>query len=252
MFEQTKFVSNSFSLVFPRQLRIRRLANELEDRLAGRYFQPQIISVPDDLDPEIPRMIFGSEHGFSQIVVSQVNMSLNVTYSPDWQVEVSKGRSYLLERVPILFELLGILDGVEPLFCGLTTQANLPSLAEDEAIVRNVAEIFLKDEDLRTVHDVQIKTTTLLSERFFSNITVQNYRLWDAMLSQQGVTRFPRADAVERGLQILGDFNDRYAFNEDEDYVSSQEVAGEVIENGLAEVTEMVARVGGVSNDDRG
>ena len=52
MFEQTKFVNNSFSLVFPRQPQIRRMANEFEDRLKERYFQPQIISVPDDLDPE--------------------------------------------------------------------------------------------------------------------------------------------------------------------------------------------------------
>ena len=251
MFERTKFVHNSFSVVFPRQQQIRRLANEFEDRLKGKYFQPQIISVPDDLDPEVPRMIFGSEHGFSQIVVSQVSIAINVAYSPDWQLEISKGQNYLLEQVPLLFELLDVLDGVKPYFCGLNTQVNIPSTAEDETIIRQLSKVFLKDQVLEAVHDIQLKTTTIVSEQFFNNITLQNYRVWRTNGSQQGVPRFSLRDVLERGVQITGDFNDRYAFNEREGYTSNQEVAAQVIENGLAEVRSVIERLRGKFRDTR-
>jgi len=82
MFDKAKYIQNGFNISFSRQPEIRRRANDFEDRLKGLYFQPHIVPVPDDLDPEVPRMLFGSEHGFSQIIVSQISLVLNVTYSP--------------------------------------------------------------------------------------------------------------------------------------------------------------------------
>jgi len=130
MFEAVRYVQNSFAIAFPRQHDIRRKVNDFEDflqtHLEGHYQQPMLIPVPDEMDPEIPRLIFGSRHGFSQIVFSQIGLSLNVDYSPDWQLDVSKGRQYLLERAPVLFDLLSILDNIKPFFSGLTTKIRLP------------------------------------------------------------------------------------------------------------------------------
>ena len=54
MFENAKYIKNSFNIFFSRQPEIRRRANDFEDKLKGRYFQPHIVPVPDDLDPEVP------------------------------------------------------------------------------------------------------------------------------------------------------------------------------------------------------
>ena len=96
MLETARYIQNSYSVTFPRQHDVRRKANKVEDflqtHLAGHYKQPMVIAVPDEVDPEIPRLMFGSRHGFSQLILSQVGLTLHVTYSPDWQVDVSKGR----------------------------------------------------------------------------------------------------------------------------------------------------------------
>jgi hypothetical protein len=105
MFQPPSYIQNSFSIFFPRQEMIRRRVNEFEDTLTGRYSQPQVLPIPDELDPEVPRILFDSKHGFSQIVISQINMSLNVSYSSDWQSDIGRGRNYLTERVPTLFDL---------------------------------------------------------------------------------------------------------------------------------------------------
>ena len=247
MFEKPKYIQNSFNIFFSRQPDIRRSANDFEDTLKGRYFQPHIVPVPDDLDPEVPRMIFGSEHGFSQIIVSQITLVLNVTYSPDWQIDVSKGQQYLFERVPILFELLDILKGEKPYFCGLSTRVHLSTKAGDKEIIEHLEKLFLKNS-MNSIYDVQFKITNMLSQRFFSNMTLQNYRLWKPEEPRQGIIRLPQNEASDHGIEISGDFNDRYAFNENKDYYTSRENAEAIIKGGLNEIKKMIMRVEGSSS----
>ena len=242
MFDKAKYIQNSFNIFFSRQTEIRRSANVIEDKLKGRYFQPHIVPVPDDLDPEVPRMIFGSEHGFSQIIVSQVTLVLNVTYSPDWQIDISKGRQYLFERVPILFELLDILKGEKPHFCGLSTRVHLSTKTEDKKIIEHLEKLFLKNS-MNSIYDVQLKITNVLSQRFFSNITVQNYRSWKLEGPRQGVVRLPQNEVSDHGIEISCDFNDRYAFNENNEYYTSRENAEAIIEGGLNETKRIIIQV---------
>lgn len=247
MSEKPRYIRNSFNVVFPQQPAIRRRANEFEDKLKGWYLQPQIISVPDDLDPNVPRMIFGSRRGFSQIIVSQINLILNVTYSPDWQVDISKGRQYLLERIPLLFGLLEILEEARPYFCGLTTLVRLSSKADTDAILNYMIEPFLKDMDAQDLHSIQLKTTEVILDRFFSNITIRNYLVWKVEGTQQGIRRLSRKEALEQGIEIEGDFNDRYKFNEDVDYFSGQDIVEEIIDKAFVEINKAIGRVRGHS-----
>jgi len=242
MFEKAKYIKNSFNIFFSRQPEIRRRANDFEDKLKGRYFQPHIVPVPDDLDPEVPRMLFGSEHGFSQIIVSQVTLVLNVTYSPDWQMDISKGRQYLFERVPILFELLDILKGEKAYFCGLSTQVHLSTKAEDKKVIEHLEKLFLKNS-MNSIYDVQLKVTNVLAQRFFSNIVLQNYRTWKLEGPRQGVIRLPQNEVSDHGIEISGDFNDRYAFNENDNYFTSRENAEAIIKSGLDEIKKVIERV---------
>ena len=242
MFEQPKYTQNSFNILFPRQKEIRRKANEFEDMLKMQYFQPQIVPVPDDMDPEVPRIIFGSEHGFSQIIISQISIVLNASYSPDWQIDISKGRKYLLDRIPMTFKLLTLLGGIKSYFCGLTTRVKLASAQGDEKILDRLAETFFKERQ-REINEVQIKTTQVVENRFYSNITIQNYRLWKYEEPLQGIKPLPQAQAAERGIQITGDFNDRFSFNENADYFSSTDSAKEIIEKGLSEMEKAINKI---------
>jgi hypothetical protein len=247
MFETARYVQNSFAITFPRCRDIRRKANDFEDflqtHLEGHYRQPMLIPIPDEMDPEVPRLIFGSIHGFSQIVVSQIGLSLNVTYSPDWQLDVSKGRQYLLERAPVLFDLLSILDNVKPFFSGLTTRVRLPVNADDEAILKHLHKFVSETETTANVHDVTVKITTVHNDRFYSNMIVQNYRTWEIEKTSPGLQRLSRQQASERGIEITGDFNDRYAFNERTDYFSSPKIVSKLLTGGLAETQRMIDSV---------
>ena len=247
MFKSPKYITNSFNIVFPRHTTIRRKAGEFEDRLKGFYFQPQIVSVPDELDPEIPRIIFGSEHGYSQIIISQVSIVLNIFYSEEWQSDIANGKKYLDERVAVIFSLLDLLDGTLSYFCGLSSKVQVASDMGDSDIIKHLAQAFLKNEDITDVYDLQIKRAKVDSCQFFSNITLCNYRTWKIGDGQQDILRLPNGQAFEKGIEIAGDYNDRYIFNENSEYRSNMEVAHTIIEKGLNELNGTVSLIGGAT-----
>ena len=249
MFKSPRYIQNSFSLTMERQLDIRRRANDFEDLLKekteGHYGQPQVIPVPDELDPEVPRLIFGSRHGFSQILISQISITLSVNYSPEWQLDISKGQKYLIERTKAIFSLLELLNNVPLFFSGLTTRVRIASTETDSAIISLLKQLHDIGSQSSNIHDLMFKLTSVYKDRFFSNMTVQNYRVWKLVTQPQGVMRLPLKEVRERGVEIINDFNDRYAFNENDSYYSSPENVKEIIESGLAETEKIILEIMG-------
>ncbi|MCX5974902.1 MAG: hypothetical protein NTU59_09620 [Coprothermobacterota bacterium] len=235
MFEEPRFIQNSLSIVFPREMQIRRRANDFEDLLKGTYAQPQTIPVPDELDPEVPRLIFGSVHGYSQIVITQINVSLNVTYSSEWQADIQMGRGYLLERIPLLFSLLSILSNPAPLFVGLTTSVHIKAQVHEKGLLDFLLDKFSWPRG-KTLMDFRLRWSKVVAGKYYSNITVENYRRW---AEEDGMIRpLSRKKTSEIGIKIVGDFNDRHSFNELEEYHSSVEQTRIIVEQGIQQVTK--------------
>lgn len=244
MFEEPRYTQNSFSIAFSSQLDIRRRASVLEDHLKGKYLQPLVLPVPDELDPEVVRIIFGSQNGHSQIFISQVSISLQVNYSPDWQTDTQKLKAYLAERVTTLFELLKLMPDAEPFFCGLITQVQVKSTADDQAILRYLVDRLTPQTDIAELHDIQIRITHVRQSCFFDNMQVQNHRRWKKQSRADTDTpRLPNHEVTERGILLIGDFNDRYAFNEQTNYNTNPETAQEVIVAGLDAMTQFINQI---------
>lgn len=212
----------------------------LKDKFEGHYGQPQVISVPDEMDPEIPRMIFGSKHGYSQIIITQIGMTLNVTYSPDWQEDISKGHEYLLERSNALYLLFGLLEDAKICYSGLVTRVQLPSNEKDETLIEHLRSCYKFSINGDSPYDVQLKITTIHDSNFYNNITVQNYRTWKMT---PDISRLSKEKSTENGVEIIGDYNDRFSFNEKEDYYSDNAIAKQIITNGLSEMDRTVNKI---------
>ncbi|MCC6453335.1 MAG: hypothetical protein IT328_00180 [Caldilineaceae bacterium] len=231
MFAEPKFAQGGFSIIFPRKPEIRRLANKLEDVLKGQYNQPTILGVPDDFEPEVPRLIFSSTHGFSQVAISQVSISLNVmSFSPDYQLSNESRRVYLEERVPLMFELLKECQIDRPSFVGLNYRVRIEGIdVSDEQILQKLSRSLLGNSYKASLIDIETKSTEIVEQKYYFNVAIANYRDWPDESQQSGVVRRPYSSAIGRGIQVLIDYNDRYAFNEVDDYFTTQETASEII-----------------------
>ena len=248
MFQEPKYLQNSFSIIFSRKPFIRKNVFEFENKLKDLYTQPQIIGIPDEINPDMPRMVFTSKHSHSQIIISQINFVLNVNYSLDWQFDISKGKEYILDKVSILFDLLDLIGEKCPYFCGFNTLVQIPAQEEDnEKVISHIYDLFSNNSNgnpsSSDIYEFQLKTSRVLEKSFFSNITIQNYRNWDIDAKTEGILKLSSDKIIESGIQIEGDFNDRYAFNEKESYCSIETQSRKIIDLGLNEVNNVIKKI---------
>ena len=247
MFQPPQYIQSSFSINFPRQYLIRRKINEIEDLLGHRYNQPQIIPVPDEVEPGAPRFFFESKDGRDQIVVSQINISLNISWPKDAQEDFIKGTAYLEERSPILFDLAGISEVDQTIhYCGHTTTVRLISHESDHTIISRIFDAFQLKRDEGELQDIAIKKSWVYEQKYFSNITVRNFRTWQFPEDFE-IHEF-RAHpnyVVEKGLEILGDFNDRYKYNQDANYYSSRDEVKILLDQGASEIRKIIDHIMG-------
>lgn len=245
MFNDPQHVSNSLNVVFPRAEKIRRLANNFEDSLSGRYAQPQTIPVPDELDPQVPRLIFQSLGGHSQIVVTQVSISINVNYEGKYASDANKRIAYLQERVPLVYRLCE-LASVTPVFTGLTGRVRFVSTADESATLERLVRVLGVSEVPAGLSEVSLRLSSVIEGRFFDNITVQSYREW-RVDSGIAVQRLPASTAESYGVELIHDFNDRYAYNEQPDYLTSQESGLEIVVRAYGSLNAWASRLRGES-----
>lgn len=241
MFEQARYLQNSFSLVFPEVRSIVSKEQEAYSQLRTRYFPAKVISTSPE--PEGDKLLFQSHHGYSQIAVGSSNVTLNVIYSPEWQTEPNNARDYMTERSGLLFDVLDALQTESPLFGGSVTRVQIPSQENDRQVATFVAKTFAGREAEADYHDVIVRTTIVVDDLFFSNITIQNYRVWNVGLPIPSVYRISRAAATERGIEIISDFNSRFAFNEDRHFELSRETALELLDRNFETVGVTISRV---------
>lgn len=218
------------------------MANSFEDYLGTRYLQPQTIPVPDEMEPGAPRFLFQSRDGHDQIVVSQINISLNFSFPTDAQEDFNRGTAYLEERAPILFDLARISEVNQTIhFCGYTTTVRLISQESDHTIISRISDAFQLKRDKDELQDLEIKKSWVYEQKYFSNITVRNYRTWQfpPEFDIHELRAHPNF-VVERGLEVLGDFNDRFRYNQDESYYSSRDEVKLLLDQGASELRKVI------------
>lgn len=230
---KAQIINNSFTVTFARQEKIRRKANYFEDAISNYYPSIQTLPIPDNVDPAIPRIIFDSAHGYSQIVISQCSISINVNYSEEYQTNVDQIKEYLFERVKLVFSLLNIAEVNRPYFCGLTTNVHCIEDKEDNDIIQKIIKNFNIRTTQENLNEIELKITNIIDDSYFNNTTIKNFRAWNFDLPLTDQPRLKINNAAIRGIEVKGDLNDRYSFNEKENYVTHLDTANIILAKGL-------------------
>lgn len=240
-----KVVSCTLALVFPREVDIRRRANELEDVLKGDYRQPQVTNAPDEANSNIPRFVFPSRDGRSVISVSQTIMQLDLSLSDGMPSDLDSVAVYINERYRALFDALTAAKTSNPFFFGVTTVVQIPATSiTDELLLKLVARALLKSPDQeRGYHDLQVKRTKIAEQMYFDNILLENYRIYPRDVLKNALPRTPREGATEFGVEITSDVNDRFAYSEQDEYQTSDVHAGNIIRHAVRAVKETITEM---------
>lgn len=245
--KQARLIQSGFSISFSKRADIRRYINGFEDALALAYGQPQALPVPDEVEPAVPRVVFASKNGHSQIAVSQVSVSLTVRYSEDWQEDRTRAIEYLTERIPLVFRLAQIANVENPSFVGFQSRVHV-ECEDTESPASILDSLLLKDTPLSgdNLLEVQVRTSRVVDSRFFDNRVVQDYRLWPGQPPSEHVP-LPAATAISTGIAVTTDMNDRFAFNEGLERMVDAEYGVLLVKRGMSALEETICMVEGAS-----
>ncbi|MDR0617038.1 MAG: hypothetical protein LBG29_09550 [Synergistaceae bacterium] len=232
------FVNNTFAITFEYKKNIRRYANIIEDSLksdtslqGGGYNVPFITPIPDEIDPNAPRLIFNSLHGFSQIVFNQTGVTLNVSYSEDYMpVDATELRmKYLQERINVLHNILGEIECIV-LFSGIISRVLILTVGDENELQNYLPTLIpekYKGEDC-SLYESMFRKTEILSDEYFNIFQVSSYRETPPWQNPFEVPRDSALKSPKRGIEIVHDINDRYSYNKDSNYFTNSAASNEM------------------------
>jgi hypothetical protein len=77
-----------------------------------------------------------------------------------------------------------------------------------------------------------MRISEIVEDKYFSNTTFQSIRFWNQ--GQNGVmSPLSKDSAILKGIQVIGDYNDRYSYNECQNYLSPPDIWKVLITDGI-------------------
>lgn len=220
-FEEMNIINSSLNLVYPRKIKIQEKFQstlpEINQIIEDYYLPPNFIPVPEEIDPEIPRVVINAINGHNQLVFSQINSKIDANFDYRYQRDVEKCFQYLQTRSELLMGITDCLNIQETLFQGLTFSAQFPQVREDQEITRYLANTFNRGlNSSLNINDFNQKITFVIDNEHYINIVIGNYRNYNFTNRQDNsmTSSIAEAKLLEKGIFISLDINNRYFFNQ--------------------------------------
>ena len=192
------------------------------------YNEPSILPIPDDAPREIPRIMLQSEHGYSQITISPEVISFIVTFDEAFSSDWVKCEEYLKEKKGIIEDFL-VAAGIKKIkYCGVFTSYQYENISPESNATSVIQESLLKDVAIKDkIFDINCRMTFTIDETYYVNISYENARLYqeDTDLYSAGFLN----EELSNAIAVTVDVNDRYAFNNRQEYESNTSVLEKLI-----------------------
>jgi len=235
MIENPKFISSEASVVHEIDRSIRNKAFDFEKKLSEKYLPASVISISDEVeDPEIPRIVFQSKHGFSKIIASQGRLKLTTKYDENFWESPLKVLSYLEERAKMITGLAKNVGKLKILYIGMSVKMLFESLENNLAEYLN--DKFLRNKNSENLFILNFTFSLKYLEKFYLNIHIYNARNTELkegrsiLLNRRHVQSLSDMEQISQAIIVNLDFNNRLQYNNLSDYQFAENTVDELLE----------------------
>lgn len=218
----------SISLRYKKIDNLKRMYFTNEDILKNQFNEATVLPIPDDAPFDVPRIIVKSKNEHSQLNITPVNATLQVTYNEGFERNWESCKQYILNKMNSVFEFLNTMTNNEYEYIGIVC-----TILMDE-ISRNTTQILsqnlLNGKMQRDLYDLNIKYTFAEEQKFFVNIVLQNARLFREGITSDNAGALSQENQVAEAVGVVIDINDRYCFNNDVNYKTDRCMLNSLVE----------------------
>lgn len=240
-----KIKDSAITFWFQKQPNPKIYVDKFNDILKEHFFDFNIIGVPANIDPAIPRLTAVSSSNHSNIEISLINARLRTNFDENYSEDINTCIDYLKERTLKLFEALKSCD------ISIVYSAIFINLEEKENnAVEKIKEHFLKLEGLDTIDEIGVRFSQVVDDKFYSNISFNNskqIKIEKVFENNKGEIIFPLislndASEVENYLSVSLEANDKFSFNLDSNYSTSKEELLKLFELATSQLEKEMSR----------
>lgn len=216
------FKETSINLFFPKVNDYRRKYIDNEEQLRDKFQDGTVLSVPENVDENIPRIIVPSKNGHSIIQISQVSSAMTTSYDANFETDWGSCYEYLKDRMQNLFLITGKLSDEQFFYTGIVTRIVLENDSTESDLFEQTKKVMLAGTQINSDHvkNGAYKLTDIIDNERYLNVSVSDFQEYNMIRTNNGdkiVGNGPR------GLQVIIDVNDRYKYNHVEDYKTNLE-----------------------------
>lgn len=187
-----------------------------------------MINLPSNVDPIIPRINARSRSGHSIINLSNINMQLTTNYDENYNEDFESCLSYIEERTKKIYNVM-IENNFKILYSAILV--NLDREVEDpiKEIKENLLNKNLYDNSFS---EVGMRASMKLEDKFYKIITLNNSK--DFTMKKEikpgnieiimPLISLVDAELVREYISINYELNDKYSFDKNKDYHNEKNV----------------------------
>lgn len=228
-----------FSIIYPRINELRRKIFYLEDKLQDEFTKPfALTAIPDEAEPEIPRIAATSKFGHSNLTVALNTTQFIVQYDENYNRDINKCLSYIDKHIKKIYSVITEILDNQIFFSGLTVNLLIDELEGEDAIdtiIRN----FCNSKFTTRPYDISNRVSFVISDKYYINISFSNVRLYKGIKGLEVTSNLKDASNC---ISVNIDINDRYAFNCNNTYRSEINEVDSILELTKEMLNEKVER----------
>jgi hypothetical protein len=180
-FSQKIVVKSGFSIIYQPLINIRKLVFDMEERFKGEFQSPELIPVPDEAPPEIPRIIFRSTFGHSTLAITPIRTDLNTEYDEAYNLDIYKCFDYIANKSKSIQDFISV-SKIEPIGIALSLNVRWPVIqTSHNEFVRELQRKFLPDHlHNDSVEDFKIEQYSRVDDILGVRNTFNTYRVYQS------------------------------------------------------------------------
>ncbi len=221
------------TLYFEREVAPRKFIDALESAFPDRFNKPfNVQPIPNDAPAMIPRITINSQNGLENIIISQINMQYSINFSEP------------IENIDTVIEsykeiILNIFKGIKQSLNKEAYYFGISSVIEkdSENPINDIKDEYLKALDENTC-ELNIRYGKKEQDKYYINYLINNSKeVTGSFTVAQGeheinleIISTSKFKEVRHFIQKTIDINDKLAFNEDENYRTSEDEITNIID----------------------
>ena len=212
----------SVSLTYKKIDSIKKIYYTNEHILKEFFNEATVLPIPDDAPVEIPRIIAKTLHEHAQLSISPTVSTFEVKYDSGFENNWADCESYLKTRMARVIDFLNLLTNNHYEYIGIVSSLLYDDI--EQSGKEKIINTLLNTENIKKIHDINVKFTFVESDNIFVNIMLQNARMFKQGIKLDEAGTLNENNQLSEPIGIILDINDRYGFNNNASYQSNCKV----------------------------